>query len=67
MNKKELIEKVKGFESEERYRHTLSMADMAVSLADCYEVDRDLAWQTAMLHDVAKDMSMPLRKNTDIR
>lgn len=57
MNKKELIEKVKGFESEERYRHTLSMADMAVSLADCYEVDRDLAWQTAMLHDVAKDMS----------
>ncbi len=33
------------------------MADMAVSLAECYNVDRELVWQTAMLHDVAKEMS----------
>ena len=44
MNKKELYDAVKARESEGRFRHTLSMAEMAVSLAACHGVDTDLVW-----------------------
>lgn len=30
---------------------------MAVSLAECHGIDKDMVWVTAMLHDIAKEYS----------
>ena len=43
--------------SDVRFAHTRSMAEMAVSLAECHGIDTDLTWKTAMLHDVVKELS----------
>jgi len=57
MDRNEIISGIQKYESERRFRHTCSMTDMAVSLAGCYGIDADLVWRTAMLHDVARDLS----------
>ena len=33
------------------------MTELAMSYAECYGIDRELTWKTAMLHDIAKEMS----------
>ena len=58
MDREELLARIRARESELRFQHTCSMTDMAVSLAEGYGLDTDLVWKTAMLHDIAKDMSM---------
>lgn len=45
--------------SEERYEHTLSVADVAVELADLYHVDPEKARLAALLHDNAKNTKNP--------
>jgi len=56
-DKNELIKRIKACESEYRFRHSCSMAEMAVSLAECHGIDKDMVWVTAMLHDIAKEYS----------
>ncbi|MBQ3425126.1 MAG: bis(5'-nucleosyl)-tetraphosphatase (symmetrical) YqeK [Clostridia bacterium] len=58
MDRVEWMAKIQSTESAKRLRHTLSMTDMAVSLAECYGIDTELTWITGMLHDIAKDMSL---------
>ncbi len=58
MDRKELRERITSRLSPKRFQHTVSMTDMAVSPAERYEIDTGLVWQTAMLHDIAKEMSM---------
>ena len=57
INDPELIEQIRQRESEYRFVHTCSMAEIAVSLAECYGIDKELTWKAGMLHDIAKDMS----------
>ena len=58
IDKKAIITKIKECESENRFLLTRSMTDMAVSLAECYDLDIDITWITAMLHDIAKDLTI---------
>ena len=57
MDKNTIISRVRKYETEERFLHTLRMTELAVSLADCLGEDRELTWLTGMLHDIAKNMS----------
>ena len=54
---KELEQRVRQYVSEKRFRHILSMTEMALSLAKCHGVDTGIVRITAMLHDIAKDMT----------
>ncbi len=44
--------------SPRRYRHTLGCAKLADELAKIYQVDSDKAHVAALLHDVAKELSV---------
>lgn len=57
MHKDEWINRIRSYMTEARFRHTLNMTAMAVSLAHCHGVDEAITWKTAMLHDIAKDFS----------
>ena len=52
-----LVERIRKYESEDRFAHTLRMTELAISYAECYGIDRNLTWKTGMLHDIAKEMS----------
>ncbi len=56
--------------SPRRYRHTLGCAKLADELAKIYQVDSDKAHVAALLHDVAKELSVEAMqaeiKKTDI-
>ena len=54
---KELEQRVRQYVSEKRFRHILSMTEMALSLAEYHGVDKELVHVAAMLHDIAKDMT----------
>ena len=41
--------------SEERYAHSLAVAEEAVSLAKRYGADPDKAYTAGLLHDIMKD------------
>jgi len=43
--------------SQNRYEHSLAVAEEAVRLARIYGVDEDLAYEAGLLHDCAKGMS----------
>lgn len=62
-NQKSIITRIKEYEAENRFLHTCSMADMAVSLAECYKLDTEITWITAMLHDIAKNLTIDEMKN----
>ncbi|MBR0173113.1 MAG: bis(5'-nucleosyl)-tetraphosphatase (symmetrical) YqeK [Lachnospiraceae bacterium] len=51
------IPRIKAGMSEDRFRHTLAVAEIAVSLAKHHGLDEELVRKTALLHDIAKDMS----------
>ena len=52
-----LVERIRKYESEKRFAHSLRMTELALSYAECYGIDRELTWKTGMLHDIAKGMS----------
>ena len=43
--------------SPKRYRHSMGVRDMAVSLAEKYGADKEKAYLAGLLHDVVKDFS----------
>lgn len=65
--KAKLIEKLKSTLKENRYKHTLGVAETAIKLAEKYGCDKDKAETAALLHDCAKYMSSEtiLRKCID--
>ena len=52
-----LVERIRQRESEARFSHTLRMVEVAVSLSECYGIDKELTWRTGMLHDIAKELT----------
>ena len=58
MNNIELMKKdLKNMMSDFRYKHSLSVADEAVLLAKRYGVNIEEAYETGLLHDMAKEVS----------
>lgn len=53
----EWISHIKTYMSDSRFEHTLGVTTVAVYLSEFYDVDKDLVRKTALLHDIAKDMS----------
>lgn len=56
MDIKKIKEKLKTALDEKRYKHSLSVADEAVRLADRYGYDKDKAYFAGLVHDCAKCM-----------
>ncbi len=53
----EIIKKLKGTLKESRFRHTIGVAETAVSLAKHYGADTDKAYLAGLLHDSAKNFT----------
>ena len=43
--------------NEHRFKHTLSVAEEALRMAECFGADREAAWLAGMLHDCAKGIT----------
>lgn len=43
--------------SEKRYKHSLSVAAVAMELANIYGIDKDKAYLAGLVHDIAKEFS----------
>ena len=56
-NEESLIRRIKSRLSENHFRHTMGVVEAAVPLAKRYGLDEQLVRKTALLHDIAKDMS----------
>ncbi|WP_217586769.1 bis(5'-nucleosyl)-tetraphosphatase (symmetrical) YqeK [Lentibacillus saliphilus] len=54
MNRDEAIRIVKPQLTDERFEHTLRVADTALELSECYGVSSEQAEEAALLHDYAK-------------
>ena len=52
-----IIEDLRGCLDEERFEHTLGVAEMCQLLADKFSVDREKAYLAGLLHDCAKCLS----------
>lgn len=50
-------EDLKNMLSDYRYEHSIRVADLASKLADIYHVDKDKAYISGLLHDIAKEFS----------
>lgn len=48
---------LEGLLSEKRYKHSLSVAAVAMELANIYGIDKDKAYLAGMVHDIAKEFS----------
>jgi len=53
----EAMELMRSRLTQERYEHSLGVAQTARELAECYQVDGDKAYQAGILHDYAKSLS----------
>ncbi|KAA8455120.1 bis(5'-nucleosyl)-tetraphosphatase (symmetrical) YqeK [Weissella paramesenteroides] len=56
-SREELINEVKAALSAKRFQHVLRVEKMATELADCWQVDEELASIAALTHDYAKERS----------
>lgn len=57
INNDKALKWLKEHLSEERYEHSLGVADTAVELAERFNLDKDKAYTAGLLHDCAKCMS----------
>lgn len=60
--KEEIIEYIKGNLIESRFKHTLSVAETAVKLAELNDVSIEKAEIAALAHDVAKNLTVDKMK-----
>lgn len=58
-----IFDKIANMMSEERYKHTISVALTAVEIAKANKINPKKPFLAAMLHDIAKDTSIDVTKN----
>lgn len=64
MEIEELKKELKKYLKNDRYEHSLSVMEMSSKLAEIYKVDKQKVMKAALMHDMAKEMSLEdLRKH----
>ena len=58
-----IFDKIANMMSEERYKHTISVALTAVEIAKANKINPKKPFLAAMLHDIAKDTSIDVTQN----
>lgn len=58
-----IFDKIANMMSEDRYKHTISVALTAVEIARANKLNPKKAFLAALLHDIAKDTSIDVTKN----
>lgn len=57
------IEKIKKYFDEKRFKHSLSVADLAYEIALSNKLDAHLAYQAGLIHDIAKNLDSDVAYN----
>ncbi|HID55757.1 TPA: HD domain-containing protein, partial [Candidatus Poribacteria bacterium] len=60
LSKEEIVERLKGMLDEERFTHSLAVAELAAKLAERHGYDPAKAELAGLVHDCAKCMSPAL-------
>ena len=58
MKIEELKNELKKYLQQERYAHSISVMEVSEKLAEHYKIDKERIMKTALMHDLAKEMSI---------